>query len=121
MQVSSLKSQVSSRKSKIENRKSRSLRLERLELRQLMASDLSIASLDSFRVGSFQSPELQSGFSPLVASQVQLSGMDGLNHVDVDRELTSQADSFVVSVQALFAGIRSVGLTAVGLALERLS
>lgn len=26
-----------------------------------------------------------------------------------------------VSVQALFAGIRSVGLTAVGLALERLS
>jgi hypothetical protein len=68
-----------------------------------MAADLSIASLDSFRVGSFQSPELQSGFSPLVASQVQLSGMDGLNHLDVDRELTNQADSFVKQSGRLFS------------------
>ena len=49
-QVESRKSKVESRKSKVESRKSRSLLLERLELRQLMAADLSIASLDSFRV-----------------------------------------------------------------------
>ena len=67
-----------------------------------MASDLSIASLDSFRVGSFQSPELQSSFSPLAASQIQLSGMEGLNHLDMDSELTSQADSFVKQSGRLF-------------------
>lgn len=67
-----------------------------------MAADLSIASLDSFRVDSFQSPELQSRFSPLAASQVQWSGMDGLN-LDVDREFTSQADSFVKQSGRLFS------------------
>ena len=38
------------------------------------------------------------------------------------REIVGEIQNqYKVSVQALFAGIRSVGLTAVGLALERLS